>query len=208
METSGVLLPPASLIGRAARNAVPSWKSVTTSIPVSLVNCGKSGVIAFDQGWVAPPSVIVWPENCFQSIAALAYMAAASSAKLHRGNIAMPDRAAPAAPNPLTKVRRLAGTRPFNDFSHGAMSVLLCGQSIATPQTGCPRETTERTPEAAQPARLRKSGLPVALMRTCPCPLLFYHCPGVRTRRRAGRPRLHSHNPNPTPPLPLLPAST
>src|SRR5260221_50547 len=98
MKTSGVLLPPASLIGRAPRNAVSSWKSVTTSIPVSLVNCGKSGVIAFDQGWVAPPSVIVWPENCFQSIAALAYIAAASSAKLHRGNIAMPDRAAPAAP--------------------------------------------------------------------------------------------------------------
>src|SRR5260370_13160384 len=127
MKTSGVLLPPASLIGSAPRNAVSSWKSVTTSIPVNLVNCGKSGVIAFDQGWVAPMSVIVWPENCFQSIAALAYIVAASSAKLHRGSMAMPDRAAPAAPNPLTKVRRLAGTRPFSDFSPGAMSVLLCG---------------------------------------------------------------------------------
>jgi hypothetical protein len=41
------------------------------SIPVSLVNSGKTGVIAFDQGWIAPASVIVCPANCFQSIAAL-----------------------------------------------------------------------------------------------------------------------------------------
>src|SRR6266849_2196909 len=127
MKTSGVLLPPASLIGRAPRNVVSSWKSVTTLIPVSLVNCGKSAVMAFDQGWIAPASAIVWPENCFQSITALAYIAAASSAKLHRGHVAMPDSAAPAAPNPFTKARRLAGTRPFSDFSPGAMSVLLCG---------------------------------------------------------------------------------
>ena len=76
MKTSGVLLPRASLIGSAPRYLVSNWKSVTTLIPVSLVNCGKSGVIAFDQGWIAPASVIVWPANCFQSIAALAYIAA------------------------------------------------------------------------------------------------------------------------------------
>jgi hypothetical protein len=51
MKTSGVLLPPASLTGSAPRNVVSSWKSVTTPIPVSLENCGNSGVIAFDQGW-------------------------------------------------------------------------------------------------------------------------------------------------------------
>src|SRR5258707_551917 len=73
MKTSGVLLPPASLIGRAARNAVSNWKSVTTLMPVSLVNCGKSAAMAFDQGWIAPASVIVWPENCFQSMVALAW---------------------------------------------------------------------------------------------------------------------------------------
>src|SRR5258707_11669530 len=133
MKTSGVLLPPASLIGRAPRNAVSNWKSVTTLMPVSLVNCGKSAAMAFDQGWIAPASVIVWPENCFQSIAALAYIAAASSAKLHRGHVAMPDRAAPAAPNPLTKLRRQAGTRLFSDFSPSALLVLLWGQAIATP---------------------------------------------------------------------------
>jgi hypothetical protein len=55
---------------------------VTTLIPVSLVNCGKSGAIAVDQGWIAPASEIVWPANCFQSIAALAQVAAAASAKL------------------------------------------------------------------------------------------------------------------------------
>ncbi len=72
MKTSGVLLPRASLIGRAPRNVVSGWKSMTTLMPVSLVNSGNSGVIAFDQGWIAPASVIVCPENCFQSIAALA----------------------------------------------------------------------------------------------------------------------------------------
>src|SRR5260370_12485873 len=115
-------------------------------------------------------SVIVWPENCFQSIAALAYIVAASSAKLHRGSMAMPDRAAPAAPNPLTKVRRLAGTRPFSDFFPGAMSVLPCGQSITHGR--CPRETTGRTPEAAPPARLRLSGL---LSHLCGLVHLFYY---------------------------------
>src|ERR1700704_3441185 len=125
MNTSGVLLPPASLIGKGPPNAVCSGKSVTPPIPVSLVNGGKSGVIAFDQGWLAPASVMVWPENCFQSIAALVYIAAASCAKLHRGSMAMPDSAAPAAPNRLTKVRRLGGARPFNDFSPRAMVVLL-----------------------------------------------------------------------------------
>jgi hypothetical protein len=68
---------------------------------------------------------MVWPENRFQSIAAFVYIAAASCAKPHRGSMAMPDSAAPAAPNPLTKVRRLGGARPFNDFFPRAMVVLL-----------------------------------------------------------------------------------
>ena len=72
MKTSGVLPPRLSWIGSAPRYVVSSRKSVTTLIPVSLVKSGKSGVIAFDQGWIAPASVIVCPANCFQSIAALA----------------------------------------------------------------------------------------------------------------------------------------
>jgi hypothetical protein len=70
MKTSGVSLPRASWIGRAPRKAVSNWKSVMTSMPVSLVNCGSSGVIAFDHGWIAPDNVILRPANCFQSIAA------------------------------------------------------------------------------------------------------------------------------------------
>ena len=50
MQTSGVLLPRASLIGIALRYVVSGWKSVTTLMPVSLVKSGKSGVIAFDHG--------------------------------------------------------------------------------------------------------------------------------------------------------------
>src|SRR5260370_1345640 len=70
MKTSGVLLPPASLIGRAPRNAVSNWKSVTTLMPVSLVNCGKSAAMAFDQGWITPTSVIVLSDYSINTLAA------------------------------------------------------------------------------------------------------------------------------------------
>src|ERR1700722_20814979 len=169
MKTSGVLLPPASLIGRAPRNAVSSWKSVTTSIPVSLVNCGKSGVIAFDQGWIAPARVIVWPENCLQSIAALAYIAAASSAKLHCGSTAMPDRAAPAAPNPLTKARRLGGIRPFSDFSPGAISVIPVGSQ---PQHCRPDALARRLDGLQRRATCSREDVRAPLSSTPLCPRL------------------------------------
>src|SRR5204863_9605156 len=94
-------------------------------IPVSLVNSGKSGVMAFDKGWIAPASVIVCPANCFQSIAAVAWIAAASWAKLQRGSTARAGKTVPAAPNPLTKLRRLAGIRPLREFSPSVMLVLL-----------------------------------------------------------------------------------
>src|SRR5437667_2650796 len=113
MQTSGVLPPRASLIGIALRYVVSDWKSVTTLMPVSLVKPGKSGVIAFDHGWIAPASVIVCPANCFQLIAALAKAEAASSAKLVRGNMVKAGKTAPAAPNPLTKLRRLVDARPL-----------------------------------------------------------------------------------------------
>src|SRR6266702_7137178 len=125
MKTSGVLLPRASLIGVAPRYVVSSWKSMVTLMPVSMVNSGNSGVIAFDHGWIAPESAIVCPANCFQSIAALAWIAAASSAKLHRGSTLRAGSTAPAAPNPLTKLRRLAGIRRFREFSPCAMLMLL-----------------------------------------------------------------------------------
>src|ERR1700739_1962695 len=115
MQTSGVLPPRASLIGIALRYVVSGAKSVTTLMPVSLLKSGKSGVIAFDQGWIAPVSVIVCPANCFQLIAALAY-AASSPARVVRGNVVPAGKTAPAAPNPLTKLRRLMGARSLDEF--------------------------------------------------------------------------------------------
>src|SRR5207245_7411080 len=89
-----------------------------------LVSRDRGGVTAVCQGWIVPASVSVCPADCFQSIEALAWVAAASSAKPHRGSTARAGKAAPAAPNPLTKLRRLVGARPLSEVPPVAMFVL------------------------------------------------------------------------------------
>ena len=109
MKTSGVPPPRLSWIGSAPRKVVSNRKSVTTLIPVSLVKSHKSGVIAFDQGWIAPAKRYRLPRKLFPIYRGIG---------IDRGDILCetPPRqhgegrhkATPAAPNRLTKLRRLA----------------------------------------------------------------------------------------------------
>src|SRR5260370_11113748 len=104
---------------------------MVTLMPVSMVNSGNSGVIAFDHGWIAPESAIVCPANCFQSIAALASAGGASSARPRPGNSPTTGKTAPAAPNPLTKLRRLVGTPPLPEFPLGIkLALLIAGSQL------------------------------------------------------------------------------
>src|SRR5690349_15136799 len=106
----------------------------------------------------------------------------------------MPDNAAPTAPNPLTTMRRLAGTCPFGDFSPGGISVLLlCGHSVGTGRTGAYRGirpsrslmSTERATGA-----LEDIEFPVASMRNRPSTLSFYEYSRARTRKGEGHGRI------------------
>src|SRR5712672_105245 len=78
---------------------------------------------------------------------------------------------------------------------HSTVQRLFPRHDVGAPLWAVNHNTAERMTsqddwtdsKAAQPARLRMSGFPVSPMRSCPCVLLFYQFPGVRTRRRACR---------------------
>ena len=95
-------------------------------MPVSLVNSGNSGRDRIRPGMDRARERDRLPRKLFPINRSLGIdRPAASSARLRRGNMARAGKTAPAAPNPLTKPRRLTGTRPLGELPPGAMLVLL-----------------------------------------------------------------------------------
>ena len=106
------------------------------------------------------------PRKLFPVDRGVGIVAAASSAKLGRGSMAMAGKAAPAAPNPLTKLRRLTGPRPFSRLF--PPPPCACSRAMGSHSQHADRSHSAHWRTSRPSNGAENVGFRVSPMRTCP----------------------------------------